>query len=196
MVTASASTPITATATNQVSHSTPSKPNNRPSRQMCADMTPLPGLQTASPGDTLGSTTLVLAPGTPRPSAAGCKQYTRAVWRSVSYVTGSTDSRVGSRTCVARRDARVPDTKVTLSSDLPYDGRAGLVGNWHDPLRLVRKELIDGPFGATMPGQTRIVVRDEESPGYQARVEVPQRGLERCIEIAVQVHETVGCVVG
>src|SRR5437763_11930137 len=39
IVTARASTPITATATNQVSHSTPSKPNNRPSRQICADMT-------------------------------------------------------------------------------------------------------------------------------------------------------------
>src|SRR5438270_14060981 len=45
MVTASASTPMTATAINQVSHSTPSKPNNRPSRQKCANMTLLPGLQ-------------------------------------------------------------------------------------------------------------------------------------------------------
>src|SRR5262245_28764664 len=68
MVTARATTPITATAINQVSHSTPSKPNNRPSRQMCADMTPLPGLQPLHQG-TRWEAHLVLAPGTPRPSA-------------------------------------------------------------------------------------------------------------------------------
>src|SRR5215471_3820258 len=91
MVTASASTPITATAINQVSHSPPLKPNKRPSRQMCADMTLTPWPPTASPRDTLGSTTLFWRPelrGHPPPG----QEYTRIAYLSVSYVTGRMDS--------------------------------------------------------------------------------------------------------
>jgi hypothetical protein len=47
------------------------KPNNRPSRQMCADMTRSLASKPLHQGIT-GKHNLALAPETPRPSAAAC----------------------------------------------------------------------------------------------------------------------------